>query len=201
MDAVIVLSRNWKRLPRGYESQFGMRQLRIDSKMNAVATAEMLKKGMFEYAIICGGKTAGNQYQSESVAMKNYINHTYGNEFERRILLDELSFDTPDNAEKARDVLKGYKFDNLSLLTVKAHLPRAVRIFRHYGMEVRGLSSEDILAEKSEHHARFVRSYKGSCFNCFEHLKEMAILRPLNYVDPLGIIPRVITARLPTRKH
>ncbi len=185
-DTVFVLGQNWREYSKNPE-------LSVESKMCAIAGAEMLISGMTDRLIISGGKTAGKEFPSESEAMKTYIllkypHETYPQICDENIILEEQSLDTHGNAKEIKNILDRENETQQStpaLLTVGFHTKRASKIFKNHGIETKSFNAEELLQKKSPHYAKFVKRFNNSIPTKLKRLKE-AFLRGFLVVDPKG---------------
>ncbi|MBI3442352.1 MAG: YdcF family protein [Candidatus Sungbacteria bacterium] len=173
----------------------------MEAKIRALAAGEMLQNETVEKVIFSGGKTAGMAYPSEAAAMREYLKKRYPNIEEDRVLLEEGSIDTIENAKKIADLLERYGLDNfILLLTSEWHLKRAQKVFENQGIETKPLPAEELIASRGqkssahEPYKKFLERYRSSSRVKIKKINE-AILRALLVVDPEGKIQRRITQR------
>ena len=186
-DLLVVLGKNWENYPPRFAKPENWQiQLSPESKISALAGAEMLRAGLTEKVIFVSGKTAGKIWPSEARAMLDFIKSSYSGATEENFILEEESFDTAGNAEKIAELLKfqkprpGLGFQDLvlkrvALMTIGYHLPRALRIFREYGMNLPGFASETELVKLSLKNKYFVDYHLSSLRYKLEVFKEMAL--------------------------
>ncbi len=199
-DALLVLGRNWREYPSGKQSEEFKLHLSVESKMSTVAAGEMFKQGLVSKIIFSGGKTAGQAYPSEASAMAEYLKKKYPQVPEEAIVLEEVSIDTPENAERVAGLLAEHpELKTIALLTGGIHLARAQTLFKEFGIEAHPFPVEEQLRNISKEYEQFVESYSTpSIEGATVQIKEW-ILQSLLWVDPKGRIPRVITKKLRSR--
>lgn len=196
-DAVIVLAKNWEVGPNGKY------RLTLDSKMNALAAAQLFEEKVANQFIICGGVRpikSNNGYapKTESIEMRDYaIRHSDLKPID--FMIDLHSYDTPSNAEETRRMIGTRQFKKLGLLTTTPHLTRSLEIFDNYGFRCEGISSDDVIARRSDHHKDLVVEVEKSLARQIDYFKE-TILTPLAFIEPTGKLPRMLTKVLPSRR-
>lgn len=203
-DAVIALGKNW-RLPIEGKRIY----LSIESKMTALAAAELYISGQVGKIIFSTGETAGrdsggNYYSTEAEEMKRFMRIFFTEDEipENVIELETNSFDTAGNAEEVGKILQKEKLRKLALVTVGTHLPRAKKLFADYKVPIaKSFSSEGVLRQRNPHYEKFLHEYFWST----RHLKEVgkeAIGVGLAYtVDPKGKLLRRITRETRQREE
>jgi len=201
-DALVVLGGGLHR-PLDVRKSHHAR-LTLESKMRALAAGEMFQSGLVKKIIFSGGATAGKEFGSEANLMRAYLKKKFPEVPEDAVLLEEESFDTPENAEKVKEMLQQHGIGSFALLTNAFHLARAQKLFELQGLTVRGFPAEELLRSRgsrshdashiSPHYQRFVDKYLGSKHQKLALVKE-AILRTLLIIDANGNIPRFFTSR------
>lgn len=189
-DAVIALGKNWRLPITGEEQIF----LSTESKMTALAGAQMVAEGRARKLILSTGKTAGqdkngNDYPPEADEMFKFLRKSYS-EVQvpaEHVILQNTSFDTAGDAEEDRKIVDNLGFDRLALVTVKPHTRRASRLFKNHGVNItETIASQDLIKKRSKHHKRLVDKY----YRSKKFLKEIiveSIGTVLVYtVDPKG---------------
>lgn len=165
----------------------------MESKMGVLAAVEVLKRGFAGKIILSGGHTAGTEYASEADAMREYLERKFPGATDDRICLEQKSLDTAGNAEAVRALVGAAT--RIALLTGKAHLPRAIRLFHAYGVRVVGVSAETELERRSHHYHRLVGKFRLSCRTLAGVVKEALLLTVL-LVDAKGKLSQLIATRL-----
>ena len=193
-DVAIALGKNWGPNKRPNSKP---KRLSLESRMTALAAGKLLKDKVVGKIIFSGGYTAGNEMPSEAKAMQNYMDRSYRNKAEE-VYLEDKSLDTSRNAENIKDLIK--EKDNVLLLSVGYHFPRAKRIFNNYGIKADIISSEEVLSGNDSRMDRFLKNYHGSFRHFFETAKETLILNPISWVDKKGLALRYVTSLLRKRK-
>lgn len=185
-DAVIVLGKNWREYPKTNTRPDDLK-LSIESKMSAIAGAEMIRAGLADKIILSTGKTAGQEFPSEAEAMRDYIVKKYENISTKDILIETQSKDTHGNAEEVLKIIQEHNLKTLALLTVGFHLERAEQIFNNHNIDTFPFPSEDFLLQRSSHYQKFVTDFQKSSHIQVEQIKEW-ILRHFLILDPKGKI-------------
>jgi len=191
-DALIVIGRGFKGKPKELDET---PCLGLESRINVLSAGELFNKSLADKLIFTGGQTLGEQYPPEAEEMARYLHRNYPDISPDCIVTEGKSIDTPDNAERVKSILNKHGFGKLGLLATGVHLPRAIKIFRTYGINADGFVSENILAQKSYRHANLVKKYLFSALKIGEEIEE-AVLRGINLIDPHGKIPRIISKRI-----
>lgn len=195
-DAVIVLGKNWKQYPpTGANPKNFTLELSVESQLSALAAGEMFREGLVKKIILSTGKTAGRNFPSEAAAMKKFMKKYFPRVPAKTIILEERSFDTATNVIEVKKIVKKHGFNNLALLTTKAHMPRADKLFRHFGLKVHDIYSEDEVKKISIRHRKLVKKYENSRKIKVEKIKEL-LLRQLLVLDPKGKHLRGLTKRI-----
>lgn len=198
LDSVVALGKNWE-FP-----VYGKRiSLSLESKITALAAAELFIRGDTNSIIFSGGKTAGDDakgvpYPSEAEEMKRFMRiFFHKNEIsDKAIILEEFSIDTAGNAEEVFKIVNNKKLKKIGLLTVGFHLPRAKEIFKNHGVKIQKFfSSEEILKNKNPYYDRLLSDYYWSSKYFTEVLKETVGLGLVHTIDPKGQIVRKITEK------
>ncbi len=200
-DLVIALGKNWRAYPpKGSTPADFKLHLSLESKMTALAAARLLRDDTTNNVIISTGKTAGNKWPSEAGEMWEYIvQHTNRDkDLLKRIYLEEISIDTAGNAEECKKMIDSFDYQDIAILTTRAHLPRASLLFNNYGIEADGFASQDVLQEYIAReggmsYEAFLKAYRFSRRNIKENINEM-ILYPFTWIaDPKGKKLRNVT--------
>jgi uncharacterized SAM-binding protein YcdF (DUF218 family) len=206
-DALVVLGKNWRAYPPTNDSGEFKLRLSIESKMSALAAGEMFRAGLINEIIFSSGKTAGRNYPSEAMAMKDFMLSKFPDIPDVAIVLEETSIDTPQNAEEVAKIINADpRLKKIALMTIKSHMLRSVRLFKEFGMDVKQFPSEDQLKKRdgkanektgmhSQHYRSFLRAYSKSG-RAFKERAVEFILRNLLYIDSKGKIPRILTKKL-----
>ncbi|KKU52748.1 MAG: hypothetical protein UX74_C0009G0026 [Parcubacteria group bacterium GW2011_GWA2_47_10b] len=195
LGALIVLDRIWR--PDEKDSPEHGFHLSQDGKMRVLAAVEMYKAGLVDKIIFTGGKASGEQYPSDAESMRRYFLKKYPDIPEDKIILEEESLNTQENAEGVGAILEKYGIQNAALLTNSYHLDRAKKIFENQGIEVSGFPAEEWLSKRRSkmginHYEKFVEQFMESKHIKWESMKEK-ILSGLLTIDRKGKIPRAIT--------
>lgn len=136
LKILVVLGKNWENHTQSDERAV---TLSIDSQISALAAGWKFVKEKFDYLIFSTGKTAGEDWPSEAQAMKDFLLKNLPKEKyflpEEKIILEEISFDTAGNAEEVGKIFVDRDWSNqeITLMTVGYHLPRARKLFFNFG--------------------------------------------------------------------
>jgi len=195
-DCVIVLGKNWEEYPDNklLTAKKAIR-LSVESKITSLAAGEMYNAGLVKKVLFSTGHTAGPDFPSEAEAMKKFMKDKFTEIPDKDIILEEKSFDTPTNAREVKKIIKKHGFKKLALLTTKANMLRADKLFKHFGIKVDDFYSEEETKKISSHYKKFVQEYSKSKRVKVEELKEL-ILRQFLILDPQGKFLKNITKRI-----
>jgi len=202
-DAVVALGKNWRLPITGPQIH-----LSIESKMTALAAGQMYADGKVGKIIFSTGETAGNNlqghpYPAEADEMKKFLRRFFSEEQiqDSAIELENHSFDTAGNAEEVKTIINNLHLQRVALLTVGFHLPRSMRLFRSYGVNIeQGLSSEQILEGRSPLYQRFLGAYQKSDRHRALASTERKV-NAISIIDRKGRITRLVTKRSRHREN
>jgi uncharacterized SAM-binding protein YcdF (DUF218 family) len=183
-DAVVVLGKNWREYPKNDSNQSDLK-LSIESKMSALAGAEMVRIGLTDKIILPTGKTAGPDFPSEGEAMRDYILHKYEKIKAESILVGVESKDTHGDAEEVLKIIEQNQLKSLALLTVDFHLDRSKKIFENHGISAYPFTSEELLLQRAPHYQKFIADFQKSSRVKSEEIKEW-LLKHFLILDPKG---------------
>lgn len=140
--AILAHGKNWE-IPIPHDPHDI--ELSIESKMTAEAAGTLLSQGIGDLVIFSGGHTAGPRFPSEAEKMMEtmYANFTEAQIAPARVKLEQASRDTVSNLREVKERLPGLEVDNIILLTVGYHLPRAKRLARLLGVPVSAAFKSD----------------------------------------------------------
>jgi uncharacterized SAM-binding protein YcdF (DUF218 family) len=181
-DAVIGLGKNWshKKLSRASRVYYPS----LDTAFTAIACAELYQSGVAKKILFSTGQTL-ERGPSESEAMKLQLRSMFNEDeiSDEDIILEEISIDTPGNAEEVKKIVSSHGMDELALVTVYRHAKRAKQLFQNYSVPITEVFiSEDVLKERNFAVER----------NMSEQLLETG-LTALLMIDPKGKLPRLVT--------
>jgi uncharacterized SAM-binding protein YcdF (DUF218 family) len=162
LDAIVVLSGDWKKLKKNGD------RASTESRLRAIAVGELYRAGVSDNIIITGG-VADSQSRTIAEEMQRYLLTHFKDIPVEAVVLEEAARSTRENAQKVKEMLDRTGVQNIGVLTSRTHLKRAERIFRHFGMNVeQEFIAEDIVKERknskgelSERHARFIQDYES----------------------------------------
>ena len=196
-DVIVALGKNW-RLPITAPQI----HLSIESKMTALAAGQLYTDGRVGKIIFSTGETAGKNlqghpYPAEADEMKKFLRRFFSEEQipNSAIELENHSFDTAGNAEEVKTIINNLHLQKVALLTVGFHLPRSMRLFKNYGVNIQqGLSSEQILEARSSRYQRFLDAYHQSDRYRALTSTERKV-NAISIIDRKGKLIRLITKR------
>lgn len=133
-------------------------ELRLETKLTALAAVVLLEKGFGDKIIFSGGHTKGKYRVSEAEAMLNFAGKYSIFVTRRNVILESNSVDTAANAEEVAKIIDGNSRTNL--ITTKLHLIRAKKLFKNYEIKIdRSFAAEDILKKESPRFDFVLRQY------------------------------------------
>lgn len=205
---LVVLGSGWKTrgdLPEEYIGESHPSHLQMESKMRALAAAEMYKQGLVDRIILSGGTKEKIDNQkvalSEAEGMKEYVLTKYPDVSEDVFVLDSDARDTSQSAENISKIFERLNVSQALLLTSDAHLKRAGRLFRNYRVEVSDtIAAELKLGNRSRHYRRFVDRYLSSSRVKGRRRREMLLGMLLSF-DRKGKVLRILTASRSPRQN
>lgn len=178
---VVVLGGGFKKNSKG-------NRLGITTKMRVLAVGELFSQGLVDRIIFSGGRTAGEDNPSEAEAMKSFLLRKFPEIPQDSILLEDCSENTVENAQNTLKLMEEKGIKRAMLLTSATHLPRAMMLFRNFGVDVvKGIAAEDEFGKRSKHHKRLIEKIKRSRRIKREKIKEL-ILRGILFIDRKGRI-------------
>ena len=217
VDAIVALGKNWARKsewkPRadGKPRRNPLR-LSMESKLTALAAGQLYTEGKAGCIIFSTGNTAGidNQtginYPTEAKAMAEYMKIRYPQISDKKIILEERSFDTAGNAEEVAKIVKESFYARLpikevAVLTVGFHGGSSRALFENYGLPLKEIyASEDIVGRISPRHNAFVEKYVHSQRYLVRAVLEFPRMVLVNTFDRRGKLLRRVTTVLRHQK-
>lgn len=191
-EALIVLAKGWRDYFSTHDDLKPLK-LSVESKMNALGAGEMLRNNIVDKVIISGGKTAGQEKESEAKAIFDFIEKEYPEIRKTSVILEEESIDTVENAKIIAELLKKNNISGpVALMAIGYQLDRAKTLFESQGVSVKGFPSESQLISRNSHYKKFLEDYNKSLKVRLHQVKE-SIMRGLLYFDPEGKIPALLT--------
>jgi len=140
----------------------------LDARLRIAGAVELYKqesaRGNDVYFIFSGGVT-DKEMPALSSVMKDYFLHKYHNRLNigsDRILEEDRSVDTTENAEFTKKVIEENKFEDYVVVANSYQRARAGDCFVLNGLERKTTSGEDLLSVKDERAKRLVRRFKMS---------------------------------------
>lgn len=174
-DVVVILGGNIRKNKDGSwrtSSFVEGEEKSIGAHGRILAASELFKQGKAKNFIVCTGVSthlpgqpgvidASAPTEAEIMA-KELIGYGVPKE---NVILEDTSDSTFANVREAAKIIRERGFKNIGLLTSFWHLERAMVMMESQRLDTEGrrvipLSSEDILAEKSTHHAYLINKVK-----------------------------------------
>jgi len=130
----------------------------LHSHIRLAAGIELYKKyanSIDPYLVLSGGRTQGAKTPCLADNLAEMAEHKY-KIHSSKILLEELSIDTSENAEFSRDLCLEKGIEEAVVVTNNYQLKRALECFKYYNsrdktqFKVDGLSAEEVLKQKSK---------------------------------------------------
>ena len=148
-DALIVLGKNigigWTREKIRKTPNY----LSDRSELSVYAAGYLYKTGNFKRIIFSGGKTAGAEFPSEARAMKDFLLKQFPEILEDKIILEENSFDTIENATEVKKIIENLEINQIIALTTNEFAKRAKMVFKKEGLRTDFLKVNDELKKLS----------------------------------------------------
>jgi len=167
-DALVVLGKNigvgWTRNRIRKTKYF----LSDRGEFSILAGGILFKSGNFSHLIFSGGKTAGHDFPSEAKAMSDFLVLNFPDFPKDKIILEDISMDTVQNAQEVKKIADKLKLKTLLVMTTPEHFKRSKMLFKKEGMDVDMISSSEVL---KKHAPDFYKKYKYKT-NPFEILIE-----------------------------
>jgi vancomycin permeability regulator SanA len=188
-NCLVLLGKNWedKVTPK----------LSIPSRITALAGAVKMLEDRFDYLIISGGFTIGHSKPSEAMAMKKYILQFFP-ELEHKIIMEEVSIDTPENMRELLDILTPR--DKVSIITLSFHCKRSYNLAIAWGISLtRMIQSENIFIRgvDPDIDCQLDDYYNSAGYKFREPILEFAVrLFQKLFRDPKGLKQKAITKHL-----
>lgn len=144
-DAMVVLGKNigvgWTRNKIRKTTHF----LSDRAEFSVMAGGVLFQTGNFGKIIFSAGKTAGRDYPSEAEAMSNFLLLKFPDIPEDKVILEDVSRDTLENAKEVKKVLEKYSLKKIMVLTTPEHVKRSRMLFRKAGIDAEVTGSDGVL--------------------------------------------------------
>jgi uncharacterized SAM-binding protein YcdF (DUF218 family) len=148
-DALVVLGKNigigWTRNRIKKTKHF----LSDRSEFSVMAGGILFKTGNFDKIIFSAGKTAGRNVPSEAQAMSDFLLLKFPGFPKDKIIKEEISVDTLQNAEEIKKIADTQNIKTLLVLTTPEHVKRTKMLFKKEGLNVDVEGSDEILSRLS----------------------------------------------------
>lgn len=170
-DAVVVLGSMVEKDKDGKDI------LSIQAKMRLIAALELFQRGLAGKIILSGGLTQKGQEKSEAELMADFLKQNGISE--EYMFLEKTSKNTSENLLNTLKILDKEKLNKVTIETSEYHLKRAMQIFSNIlkeaglnvgyeeivglkidGIDVEGMSAEDILEQRSPHYKKLIEGFK-----------------------------------------
>ncbi len=178
-DALVVLGKNigigWTREKIRKTPNF----LSDRSELSVFATGLLFKTGNFNKIIFSGGKTAGVDFPSEARAMKDFLLKEFPEIPGDKIILEENSFDTIENATEVKKILKDIGINQTIGLTTNEFAKRAKMVFKKEGLRIDFLKVNDALKRLSPETYEKHKYKKNVLEVLYENWAYLIILTPI----------------------
>ena len=174
-DVVVVLGGNIREVAPGkFKSTSFVEgpEKSIGGHSRTLAAAELYKKGISKNFLVSTGQTMVDELgivdptkpTESEVMMQEMVRYGIPPE---NIEKEEISTTTQTNAIEVMKILRERGYRKVGFLTSFWHLERSMEFFKTQhpemdGIEITPLSSEDVIAQKSERHARIVDVVKNT---------------------------------------
>jgi hypothetical protein len=173
---LIVLGKNWKKYPpKGETPETFNLQLSRESELTAAAAANIPA----DLYIFSTGKTAGSAFPGEGEAQFEHLLRTGQYPVGTPGRFGE-SFDTLTDAQETKRLLEDLDIDGreIGLITLKAHLPRALGTFLRQGVPITHAYASETVLETVPSYQNTVNEYTHSWRSRRELAKERLLLYP-----------------------
>jgi uncharacterized SAM-binding protein YcdF (DUF218 family) len=148
-DAVVVLGKNLGFRSNKDHIREQREHLAFFGRSNTDAGGILLRDGRTKKIILSTGVTVAG-LPSEAQLMKKHLQRIWPHVRDEDIILEEISKQTKGNAIEVKKVLEENNIDpnNVGLVTMGFHMPRAQRFFRQVGLNLDALPTEEILGRE-----------------------------------------------------
>jgi uncharacterized SAM-binding protein YcdF (DUF218 family) len=141
-DALVVLGKNigvgWIRNRIRKTKHY----LSDRAEFSILAGGVLFNSGDFKHLIFSGGKTAGLDFPSEAKAMRDFLILKFPNFPKEKIILEDISMDTLQNAQEVKKIADSMNLKTLMVMTTPEHFARSKMLFKKEGMDVDMINSE-----------------------------------------------------------
>lgn len=150
-DALVVLGHS-------FSIKNGHPDLSLSARMTGRAAGILFQMGVAPLIIFSGGYTAGREgdRESEAKAICSYTHKRFPSIPPEASVLEEQSFDTLSNAEQVANILRARGIQKAALLTRGDHLPRTQLLFSDHGIQTKGYTCEQVLANNHKNSVRYI---------------------------------------------
>ncbi len=178
-DALVVLGKNigvgWTREKIRKTPNF----LSDRSELSVFAIGFLFKTGNFNKIILSGGKTSGANFPSEARAMKDFLLKEFPEIPEDKIILEENSFDTIENATEVKKILEDMGINQAIGLTTNEFAKRAKMVFKQEGLKIDFLKVSDELKKLSPETFEKYKYKKNTLEVIYENWAYLIIKTPI----------------------
>jgi len=158
INTIIVLT-SWMKEDAKFSSGWKS-DLPAHIRVAAAAKIYHAIEGEKPYFLITGGRTYGDSRPSLSRILGEEAVRKYGISRDK-LLLEEASKDTTENAEFSKDLLNRNNLTPQGMLVVTSgyHLNRSKEVFNMYSLHPDMINAEDVLRKESTRHEKFIEGY------------------------------------------
>jgi len=202
-DAIIVLGA--KVAKKTHNEHIAGIEPGLNYKMRLIAATEAYEQKLAPIIVLTGGNTSSNDsadFPTQARVGKEFLERKYRENDENfnkippeAIILEDESKDTASNLTNLLQLIKDKNWHQVAILTNDFHLKRAEEIAHNFGLEVKGLSAEDMLVARDPRFANVVNKYNDSLQMKITQTKEKA-LRLLMVVDRKAAIPTFLAEHM-----
>ncbi len=112
----------------------GKPSLKASSLKRAVLAFKIWKKHKIKIVLTGGKPFNNNKYMSEAEVMANFLKNLGVNS--KFLILEKNSLNTYQNAKFTKKIIEKNKWKKICLITSASHMPRAVKVFKHFKINV-----------------------------------------------------------------
>lgn len=149
------------------------------SELSVFAAGFLYKTGNFNRIIFSGGRTAGSNFPSEAAAMKDFLLKEFPEIPEDKIILEENSFDTIENATEVKKLLGKLNLNKVIGLTTNEFASRAKMVFKKECLDLDFLKVNDELKKLSPQTYEKFKYKKNPAEVAYEKWAYFIILTPI----------------------
>lgn len=146
--------------------------LHPDAQLRVDALAAICREAPVDLLVCSGGETAGFGLPSEAYSLsRGFLSSDFGPRCPK-ILLDEESLNTAENAQCVKRLLLDVQYFTLHIVTSGYHVARVKKIFAAQHLNIEVLSAEDVVANLVPERRAEMLTYKKSLHVRLERIRE-----------------------------